>query len=91
MKATARKKPAFKDFYENGMFSRVIATGTSNDRWQLCGLHRNGECVVFIEAARGGIREWSNLENLSDFCKSLGVSVWEVHCKKINREVCVKF
>lgn len=81
MKATARKKTAFKDFYENGMFSRVIATRTRNNRWQLCGLHRNGNAVIFIEAARGGVREWSNLEHLANFCESIGVSKWEVHRK----------
>lgn len=79
MKATARKKTAFKDFYENGMFSRIIATRTSNKRWQLCGVHRNGDVLVFVEAARGGCREWSSLEFLSDFCESVGVSMWEVH------------
>ncbi|ENL1641618.1 hypothetical protein AB4U30_001178 [Raoultella ornithinolytica] len=79
MKATARKKKAFKDFYENDMFQRIIATRTCNGRWQLCGMHRNGEAVIFIEAARGGIREWSSLEHLSSFCESVGISVWEVH------------
>ncbi|MGF7447855.1 hypothetical protein V7P28_31335, partial [Klebsiella michiganensis] len=54
MKATARKKTAFKDFYENGMFSRIIATRTSNNRWQLCGIHRNGNALIFIEAAMMG-------------------------------------
>lgn len=85
MKATARKKPAFKDFYENGMFSRIIATRTSNNRWQLCGIHRNGNALIFIEAARGGVREWSSLESISDFCDSLEVFVWEVHCKFKNK------
>lgn len=79
MKATARKKPVFKDFYENGMFSRIIATRTSNNRWQLCGIHRSADAVIFIEAARGGIREWSSLDYLSDFCDSVGISAWEVH------------
>lgn len=79
MKATARKKQAFKDFYENSMFQRVIATRTGNGRWQLCGMHRNGEAVVFVEAARGGVREWSSLDFLSEFCQSIGVIKWEVH------------
>ncbi|MBG2564932.1 hypothetical protein I4508_12850 [Klebsiella oxytoca] len=82
MKATARKKPAFKDFYENDMFSRIIATRTSNNRWQLCGIHRSADAVIFIEAARGGIREWSSLESLADFCDSIGISIIEVHRKK---------
>lgn len=82
MKATARKKPAFKDFYDNGVFSRVIATRTANGRWQLCGTHRNGDAVIFVMAARGGIREWSSLECLADFCDSVGVTLWEVHRKR---------
>lgn len=79
MKATARKKPAFKDFYENGMFSTIVATRTRNKRWQLCGVHRNAEAVVFVEAARGGVREWSGLDYLSDFCDSIGIVKWEIH------------
>ncbi|MEX4704663.1 hypothetical protein P0147_09130 [Klebsiella pneumoniae] len=84
MKATARKKPAFKDFYENGMFSRVIVTRTRKNRWQLCGTHRSGEAVVFVEAARGGVREWSSLDSISDFCDSAGIIIWEVHRGKNN-------
>lgn len=45
-------------------------------------MHRNGNTVIFVEAARGGIREWSSLEYLSDFCDSLEIMVWEVHCKR---------
>lgn len=81
MKATARKKPVFKDFYENGMFQRVIVTRTSNKRWQLCGVHRNGEAIIFVEAARGGIREWSSLEHLAEFCESISIEVFEIHRK----------
>lgn len=79
MKATARKKPVFKDFYEGGMFTIIIATRTRNNRWQLCGMHRNGDVIIFVEAARGGVREWSSLEFLSDFCDSIGIVKWEVH------------
>ncbi|EPG8759326.1 hypothetical protein [Klebsiella pneumoniae] len=86
MKATARKKSAFKDLLYNDVFSRVIATRTSNDRWQLCGVHRNGEAVIFVMAARGGIREWSSLEYLADFCDSIGVEKWEVHRRKQQAE-----
>lgn len=46
-------------------------------------MHRNGNAVIFIEAARGGIREWSSLEYLSEFCDSIGVSLWEVHRGKV--------
>lgn len=42
-------------------------------------MHRNGEAVIFIEAARGGVREWSGLDFLSDFCDSMGITMWEIH------------
>lgn len=45
-------------------------------------MHRGGDAVIFIEAARGGIREWSSLEFLADFCDSIGISIIEVHRKK---------
>lgn len=44
-------------------------------------MHRNTNAVVFVEAARGGVREWSSLEYLSGFCDSVGISKWEVHRK----------
>ena len=49
-------------------------------------MHRSVDAVIFIEAARGGIREWSSLEYLSEFCDSIGVNVWEVHRGK-GREI----
>ncbi|GJK06069.1 hypothetical protein TUM17574_04130 [Klebsiella pneumoniae] len=36
---------------------------------------------MFVEAARGGIREWSGLDYLANFCASCGISLWEVHNK----------
>ncbi|EKR9886763.1 hypothetical protein QAA19_004672 [Salmonella enterica] len=35
----------------------------------------------FVEAARGGIREWSGLNYLAEFVFSCGISLWEVHNK----------
>lgn len=81
MKVTTRKKPAFRDFYEMGMFARVVATRTEEGKWRLFGIHRSIEAAVFVEAARGGVREWSDLGYLGAFCESLGVSLWEVHHK----------
>ncbi|EMF0014109.1 hypothetical protein VY443_002527 [Salmonella enterica] len=34
-----------------------------------------------VEAARGGIREWSGLNYLAEFVFSCGISLWEVHNK----------
>lgn len=83
MKVTTRKKPAFRDFYEMGMFTRVVATRAENGKWRLFGLHRSVDAAVFVEAARGGIREWSGLDHLADFCSSMGISLWEVHHKVV--------
>lgn len=47
-------------------------------------MHRNGDAVIFVEAARGGVREWSSLEYLSEFLDSIGVKKWEVHRGKGN-------
>ncbi|AUY01017.1 TPA: hypothetical protein MYQ04_004239 [Citrobacter braakii] len=81
MKVTTRKKPAFRDFYEMGMFVRVVATRTEEGKWRLFGIHRSADAAIFIEAARGGVREWSDLGHLGAFCDSMGVSLWEVHHK----------
>lgn len=54
MKVTTRKKPAFRDFYENGMFTRIVATKTDKGKWRLFGLHRSVDAAIFVEAARGG-------------------------------------
>ncbi|NUL35065.1 hypothetical protein [Kosakonia sacchari] len=86
MKVTTRKKPAFRDFYENGMFARVAATRTEGGRWRLFGLHRNGEVAIFVEAARGGIREWSGLDYIGEFCASMGITLWEVHTQRQAKE-----
>lgn len=86
MKVTTRKKPAFRDFYENGTFTRIVATKTDKGKWRLFGLHRSVDAAIFVEAARGGIREWSGLNHLGDFCDSIGVTLWEVHHKGAKKE-----
>lgn len=63
------------------MFSRVVATRTEAGKWRLFGLHRSADAAVFVEAARGGVREWSGLNHLGDFCDSIGITLWEVHHK----------
>lgn len=35
MKVTTRKKPAFRDFYESGTFTRIVATKTDKGKWRL--------------------------------------------------------
>jgi hypothetical protein len=49
--------------------------------WRLFGLWRDKEIAVFVEAARGGVREWSGLDYLASFCASCGISLWEIHNK----------
>lgn len=39
------------------------------------------DIAVFVEAARGGIREWSGLDYPAYFYASCGISLWEVHNK----------
>lgn len=82
MKMTTRKKPLWKELYQNGVFTRVVAVKNDHGRWSLFGVHRSIDAAIFVEAARGGIREWSGLNHLGDFCNSLDVTLWEVHCKK---------
>jgi len=45
-------------------------------------LHRNGSAAIYVEKARGGIREWHGLNFLADFCFAAGIHRWEVHDKK---------
>jgi hypothetical protein len=47
----------------------------------LFGLWRDKDIAVFVEAVRGGIREWSGLDYLASFCASCGISLWEIHNK----------
>ncbi|WP_182934754.1 hypothetical protein [Klebsiella sp. WP4-W18-ESBL-05] len=86
MKMTTRKKPQWKDLYHNGVFTRVVAVKNDRGRWSLFGVHRSVGAAMFVEAARGGIREWSGLSYLGDFCDSMGVSLWEVHHKSAQKE-----
>lgn len=66
-----------------GMFARVVATrAEGGGKWRLFGIHRSADAAIFIEAARGGVREWSDLGSLGAFCESMGVSLWEVHSRK---------
>lgn len=82
MKTITRKKTAFADLYATGALTRIVAVKTESGKaWRLFGLWRDKDIAVFVEAARGGIREWSGLNYLADFCVSCGVSLWEVHQK----------
>lgn len=85
MQMTTRKKPQWKELYQNGVFTRVVAVKNDRGRWSLFGVHRSVDAAMFVEAARGGIREWSGLGSLGNFCESLGVTLWEVHHKHIGK------
>lgn len=80
MKIKEKKKTEFADLYELGAFSKVVATKNQDSgRWALFGLNTESGSAVFVQKARGGIREWSGLDYLSDFCSALGIARWEVH------------
>ncbi|HEY3591916.1 MAG TPA: hypothetical protein VGL07_17885 [Buttiauxella sp.] len=87
MQMITRKKPAFTDLYNTGVLTRIVAVKTDVGGWRLFGLWRDKDIAVFVEAARGGMREWSGLNYLADFCEDLGVSRWEVHNKTIPKEI----
>ncbi|WP_258110805.1 hypothetical protein [Klebsiella quasipneumoniae] len=78
----ASLKPAFTELYQTGVLTRIAAVKSPDGGgWRLFGLWRGKDIAVFVEAARGGIREWSGLDYLANFCASCGISLWEVHSK----------
>lgn len=81
MRIITRKKPAFTDLYQTGVLTRIAAVKTDSGGWRLLGVWRDQDIAVFVEAARGGIREWSGLNYLAEFVFSCGISLWEVHNK----------
>lgn len=81
MRIITRKKPAFIELYQTGVITRVAAVKTDEGGWRLFGIWRDKDIAVFVEAARGGIREWSGLDYLAGFVASCGISLWEVHNK----------
>ncbi|AIP97265.1 hypothetical protein AKM92_00070 [Salmonella enterica] len=81
MRIITRKKPAFTDLYQTGVLTRIAAVKTDTGGWRLFGVWRDQDVAVFVEAARGGIREWSGLNYLAEFVFSCGISLWEVHNK----------
>ncbi|EPB0514447.1 hypothetical protein ACRABS_004840 [Salmonella enterica subsp. enterica] len=90
MRIITRKKPAFTDLYQTGVLTRIAAVKTDSGGWRLFGVWRDQDIAVFVEAARGGIREWSGLNYLAEFVFSCGISLWEVHNKtdrKLRHEV----
>ncbi|EAR2754284.1 hypothetical protein C1C23_13105 [Salmonella enterica] len=81
MRIITRKKPAFTDLYQTGVLTRIAAVKTDTGGWRPFGVWRDQDVAVFVEAARGGIREWSGLNYLAEFVFSCGISLWEVHNK----------
>lgn len=58
---------------------RIAAVETEDGGWCLFGVWRDQDIAVFVEAVRGGIREWSGLDYLTDFVANCGIVLWEVH------------
>lgn len=78
MEVKEQSRQTFAEFARAGAFSRVVVTmNQDSGRWAVFGV--SGGAAVFVEKARGGVREWSNLDRLADFCKSIGVARFEVH------------
>ncbi|ECZ1980049.1 TPA: hypothetical protein ACY3LZ_005223 [Citrobacter freundii] len=79
MELIYKTRKEFLDLQRMGAFTRVVATQDKVTKcWRLFGLNENG-IAVFIEKTRGGVREWSGLNYVADFCSELGIRVWEVH------------
>ena len=82
MRMITRKKPAFTELYQTGVMTRIVAVRNADSgSWRLFGLWRDKQIGVYVEAARGGVREWSGLDCLANFCSSCGISLWEIHNK----------
>lgn len=78
MEVKEQSRQTFAELARAGVFSRVVATmNRDSGRWAVFGVV--GGVAVFVEKARGGVREWSSLDRLANFCKSIGVARFEVH------------
>ncbi|WP_368750282.1 hypothetical protein [Klebsiella aerogenes] len=88
MRMITRKKPAFTELYQTGVLTRIAAVKSPDGGgWRLFGLWMGKDIAVFVEAARGGVREWSGLDYLAAFVASCGISLWEVHSKTERKNV----
>lgn len=76
-----KRRGDFADMFVAGAFSKVVATKNDKGRWQLFGLSTTGNIAVFVEKARGDVREWSGLDYLAKFCANIGIEKWEVHAR----------
>ena len=57
MQMITRKKPAFTDLYQTGVLTRIVAVRNADSGgWRLFGLWRDKQIGVYVEAARGGVR-----------------------------------
>lgn len=85
MRIIIRKKPAFTDLYQTGVLTRIAAVKTDSGGWRLFGVWRDQDIAVFVEAARGGIREWSGLNYLAEFVFSCGISPGRFTTRRIGK------
>lgn len=81
MKVITRKKRQFQDLHATGVLNSVVAVKGDNG-WGLFGHWPDKDIAVFMEAARGGIREWVDLDRLVEFCAEIGINKIEVRSKK---------
>ena len=79
MELVRKTRKEFLDLYRMGAFTCVVASQDEVTKsWRLFALNKKG-IAVFIEKARGGIREWAGLNYVADFCAAMGIRRWEVH------------
>lgn len=83
MRMTEKPRKTFTAFAHVGAFARIVATlNQDSGRWALFGVAGND--AVFVQKARGGVREWSSLDRLAEFCRSSGIARFEVHDATVN-------
>lgn len=81
MKIITRKKRSFQDLHATGVLNSVVAVRGDNG-WGLFGHWLDKDIAVFMEGARGGTREWVDLDRLIEFCAEIGIYRVEVRSKK---------
>lgn len=79
-----KRRCELADLFSAGAFSKIVATRNEQGSWQLFGLSRSGNQAVFVQKARGDVREWSSLDFLSKFCTKMNIEKWEVHARIFN-------
>lgn len=80
MELIHHSRKVFSDMVKVAAFERIVATrDLKSGKWRLFGVNTVTHVAVFVEKSRGGVREWSGLDYLAEFCAELGIYRFEVH------------